>query len=252
MEPHGREQIERRVLVELGGRLVGEDQRRSAEQGEGERRARLLAAREGLRQVRELVPDAELLEDLQVRMTGLMRSRALDEARVLGQRQVRDEVVAGTLEDVRHRVPAHVPHPALRDSDQMAPLDDHVPVRSPVEARQQPQQRRLAAPGRADDGGDRARGELGIDAHQRLNLADRGHVRLPDVGADRGGLTRQGASPRRSRYAPPSGSRAPRRERRRPPAREPRSRRGGTAPRRAARAGRWRAGRPSWRRSGRR
>ena len=85
-----------------------------------------------------LCPMPNCSEDLQVRSTGLMRSRALDEARVLGQRQVRDEVVAGTLEDVRHRVPAHVPHPALRDSDQTAPLDDHVPVRRPVEARQQP------------------------------------------------------------------------------------------------------------------
>ena len=91
-----------RLLVQLGGRLVREDDLRARDERLRERGALLLAAGELVRPVVPPVGQPERRERL-----GLAVAVAVaDEPQVLADREVREEVVGRALEDVGHRRPA--------------------------------------------------------------------------------------------------------------------------------------------------
>ena len=149
------EQSVRRVVIELGGRLVGDDYRRVPRERQREGRTRLLAAGELGRVGAEPVLDPERPEELERLVVGVLA--------LLGEREVRDEVRSRALGDVRHDVPPVLAQRGSRGAAELLPGDPELAARGAVEARDRAQQRRLPAPRRADDCGHLAGLELRID-----------------------------------------------------------------------------------------
>src|SRR5918995_657848 len=140
-----------RVRVEVPGRLVANKQRRMVHHRPGDRDALLLAARELLRPGAHLVrePDkvhdlGHLLADLGVRLA-LHAQRVAD---VLGRGAVRKELEV--LEDAAE-VAAQERHLRALEAAEVAPADDDAAARRLDFLQEEPDERRLAGAGRADD-----------------------------------------------------------------------------------------------------
>ena len=245
-----------RGRVELGGRLVRDHDRRPADHRAGEREPLLLAAGQLHRQV--VGPPGQPEHAQQPVDLGVLR---LDPAQLgrepdlLGRPQVLDQVVDRVLEHVTDRGAAQRPPLAYRQAGDLLAADPDRAGGGPVDAGQDPQQRRLAGPGRPDDRAHPPGRELLVDALERLDplVLDRvrlvhvldggrrlgrgrdraGPVRVapvgaPALGAERVGPVRvmsQGGAPPRRRPGRPTAGRRARPARRRPRPRPP-SRRG--------------------------
>ena len=215
------EQELRRVAIELRGGLVGDDERCLTRQGERECGTRLLASGELDRLRAHPVGEPDVGE------------QALPEAGqvacVLGERQVRDEVVGGLLADVGDALATVAAELPRRGGPEVTAVDEELSARGPVEPGECAKERRLAASGRADDRRDLAERESGIDGAQSLDPAARGVVGLRERVAGDEGIRRH-ATPRSCSCAARAGSSAPppRSRRRRGRSRSPRSRRPGS------------------------
>src|SRR4051794_24646977 len=171
------------LVVEVGGRLVGEGQPRVADERTRDRGPLLLAAGHLRRHVVDAVAEADQLQQLdrppaQRRpVVGLEHQRQLD---VLDRGQERDEVVA--LEDVADRVVAQGGELALGERRGVLAVDGDRALGRPVEPADHVEQRRLAAARRAHQADELARqhGEVGGD--EGLDHLVAQLVQLPGAG----------------------------------------------------------------------
>ena len=130
--------------------------------------------------------------------------------KVLGDGQVREEVVGRALGDERHLRAAKIREwPRRSAAGEIDAVRDHAPARRRLEPCEQPQQRRLTAARDADERGHRRARDLGVDVVQSLDDAGLHGIALADV-LDEQHRLRQRAAPLRLRR----GSRMLRRRRR--------------------------------------
>ena len=95
-------------------------------------------------------------------------------AEMLRSAQLREEIVGRALGDVGHCVAPEVASLPPRERGQVTAGDDDPARRRRVVTRDQAKQRRLAAAGDADDGGDRPGRDLRVDLRKRIHDAARG------------------------------------------------------------------------------
>ena len=142
-------------LVELGGRLVGEEQARPVGDGHRQRHPLLLAARQRRhRLIRdagqpERVEEGERLEEVAAPGPG---DGSLGEADVVGCRPVGQEVPGRALEHEAHPIRPHAQELPLGEPADLVVADPRPPGRRRDQAAEHPEQRGLARPGRAEQG----------------------------------------------------------------------------------------------------
>ena len=174
-------------VVEVAGRLIGQDDGRRRRQCPRQRHALLLAGRELVGPVVGLVAEPDHRQQLADPLPVACRRVAGDEERqrhVLGDAQQRDEVEE--LEDESGLV-APGERPVLlverRDADA---VDDDLARRWQVETAEQVQHRGLAGAGAAHDRDELAPLDLERHAAERIDLALAQRIALDEVSAPRG------------------------------------------------------------------
>ena len=158
--------------VELGGRLVGDDDRRRTDGPAGERQALLLAAGQLLGQMLGPVGEPERAEHL-LRLVHPGAAPLGDPHHLVEGGEVAEQVVAGALVDVGEQPGPHPAASTAGQPDQVDAVDRHVTGGRFVESADHPQQRRLAAPRRPDDRHRTAGVDRQIDAAHRLHPTGR-------------------------------------------------------------------------------
>ena len=216
-----------RLRVELRRRLVRDDDGGAGDDGLRERGPLLLPTRQLVGEMVDAMADAQPVEDVVVLRSGGASGR---QAQMLPDREVRQEVVRGSLEHVADDVAPEPPEAACRRPRHVPWTHPDVTGRRAIDPGEHTEERGLPAPRRSDHGGERAGRETERHAAERVHRAGGSPVRLHEVdAAGRDGLTRQRGAPPRGRSPRPSGARATLRPRTRWP--DPRASRG---PRRSA------------------
>ena len=194
---HGLEHVCGCVLVELAGRLVGQEHPRVVREGDRDRGALLLAAGELGRPAVGAVTDLEQVEELHdaaFAVFGLVAGDGHRHRDVLRRREIGQQVAGGLLPDEPDTVPL-VLHALL------APHREQVASRTAghargrgVEAGEDREQRRLAGPGCADERHHLAAADTQVEPLQCLNLDPFGGEDAHEVGAQdvRLGVRRNG------------------------------------------------------------
>src|SRR5262245_27790953 len=182
--PEGLEHERGRLAVELGGRLVGEQDLRDVRERHGHRDALLLAARELSGPVLAAVGEPHDLEEL-VRGPSSRRNpraaRGRRQLHVLDHVQVRHEVARGALPHEPDPLAAVVGEIVLVEPAEVATLDLDDPRGRPVEPADHVEDRRLARAARADDRDELALGDVEVDAAERHDAGVRDPVDLEHV-----------------------------------------------------------------------
>ena len=146
--------------------------------------------------------EPELLEEV-LRLGDVSPRRRARELEVLVERQVGDEVVRRTLEDVSDDRAADLAKTRTRKRAQLLTLDDDPTRGRRIEPAEDAEERRLAASRRADDRRQRRARKLGVDRVERLDAGCLGLVDLPEADT-------RGCEPAtRQREAPPRPARVP-------------------------------------------
>jgi hypothetical protein len=172
-----------RLRVERAGRLVGPDYRWVVYEGAGDGDALLLAAAHLRRALVRLLREADHLQRIEGPPAGLFLLFAGDQERqlhVLHRGEDRYQVVR--LEDEPHLLrPKARPLPVGHPPDGVA-VDPDLAVGEVVEAGEDVEERRLAAPGRAHDGDHLPAGYAEVHAPERPHPQAAGLVDLLHAG----------------------------------------------------------------------
>ena len=168
-------QVLGRVLVEIAGRLVGQEERRPHHERAGDRDALLLAARQHARPVLEALGEADALEQARGALAALGGRLARDAQRHLGvldRAELRQQVVE--LEHEPHVLVAERDHRLVREAAELDLVDADRARVGRVEPAQDVQQRALADARRSDDGHHLAalEREIEILEHGQARAAD--------------------------------------------------------------------------------
>src|SRR5581483_5640838 len=181
------EELARAVGVELARRLVREQHGRIVRQRDGDGDPLLLAAGERFRPVAGAVSEADDLEQLPRARPALRAIDALQrhgQLDVLDRRQVRKEVPRGLLPDETDDSPAVERALALGEIRERQPAHLHAAGSGGVDSAEDVLQRRLPAPGGADERDQLARVDDEVEALERDDLEVGDLVDLDDVVAE--------------------------------------------------------------------
>ncbi len=157
-----------RTAVEVAGRLVGEHDRRVADEGAGDGNALALAARQGAGSVQRPLGEPDGVE----RLAGLAQPLA---TRDTGVQQAVGDVLQGgepldEVELLEHEADAPAPHgrePAVAEAADVAPVDADGAAGRSLQCADDVHQRRLPGARRADDDDELARRHQQVDAVER-------------------------------------------------------------------------------------
>src|ERR1043165_1171689 len=177
------EDVRGRVLVEVRGRLVGEDELRLGDHGPGDGDALPLPARELVGALLRLRRESDVIEPA----AHARVARAA--AGVLQQQRVLDVLVRGEdgdevegLEDVAEAIAARGGEAVQRDGGDVDTVDDDAAAARLVDAADGVEQRGLAAGGGAGEREDVAAIDVEADAVERAHVDVAEAVGLADVG----------------------------------------------------------------------
>jgi hypothetical protein len=194
--PQQREDLGARALVEVPGRLVGEDHGRVVDERPCDREALLLAAAELVRRRARDVREPEPLDEPASALARAGQPRREQDVALAGQ--LRQQVEE--LEDEADMVASQGAQLALRGARDAPPGDDDLARVGAVEPAEQVQERGLARPAAAEDGDDLARPDVEVGAVEDPARAAPAADRLDEAagGDERTGAVRgrgrQGAS----------------------------------------------------------
>ncbi len=158
--------VDRGGGVQVSGRLVGQEHLRPVHERARDRYALLLTAGELVRQTLVLARETHEGEHLGDR---LLDESARRSDHLQGERDVLEDGLVGqqpeVLEDRPH-MPPEVGHLAVGERAQVAPEHDDAAVARNLFSQDEPQTRRLARPGRADEEHELAADHLEVDVAQ--------------------------------------------------------------------------------------
>ena len=187
--------LEREVGIEIAGRLVGDEQRRLADDGAGDADALLLAGRELERAAALLAEESHLVERRAHPLVDLAPRHARDDERqgdVVGDRPIEEQLV---ILEHDAEASAELRDAARLDGRGVLVIDEHLAARRALDERDQLQDAALARAGMAGEKHELARLDAKRHARERLAAVGVALVHLVEVdhaAPSSGGLEERG------------------------------------------------------------